>query len=982
MRTKHFIPLFIFAVFAVFIVLNINPDPVQASSKTYSWYCPDGGTLETRDGTHPTNGLPSVVLSCTSGAIFEEAPASDPETYNVYAVETTCPGGSDSPPARTIANSNEVHKYCPFNEPPTRPTITVTQTDPGDPDPEIGPADDPLREPDCDAGSGFTWIVCGIINFIIDVVEFIQNKIIIPFLEVSPLQVEDDSGETTAQFEIWRNVRTLANVLLVPIFLILIFAQAFSLNIEAYTIKKALPKLAIAAVLIQFSFYIVALMVDVTNIVGNGIGQLLTAPLRNENVGFNFGSSGTGGFVFFSGLSVAGIATVVGVTTAIAGGAFFTLIGILLAVLLVFLTLIFRQILIVALGLFAPVAFVAWILPGTDKLAKTWWNLLSRALMMYPLIVILFAAGSIVATIASTTVAGDGSSETEEALGTIIGLAAIIGPLAMIPLTFKLAGAALAGIGALLQKGRGLAMGGRDGKGGISRLRERDARRRREAKGGELFDKSGRFQPLRRFGNKAIQAGTNPFAYIRPTRKGRQTSRAQAATGMVGASNEAAKQLQEDGFTDVDALRHLVQNGGGKRSIERGAADFRRRGMFNAADQLEQFGGKYAGSVEHRAGALLLLASQGKADDEHFKSLDDFVSNSAVKSAVLAQGLTASGRAGRKEHSRVVSGLDRNGNVSMLSDKLVQENGEFTGEIAQEFRGTNVEAEIQNLILESGPQQFSQMDPKTIRAIAPVMARLAAQDEVRAYPQHRDHEDRDVAGTRENREWETTVPRERLIEQIATLTHSSAYNNPRSKRDIDAALDRFHVQMPEQTVRTPAVQPDFIPDTRVRPAGGAGGAAPGAGGGGAGPSGGQTGPATGQGVPESRVMVRDTNTGAERESPHYIDTTRLENAIKQSDKTLADRISGETIRDSEGHPVTGPVMIQNPNAGAQIVNAQGQQRIDVETHPARTVPLRQIVQEAQGRVRPGDFTQGRGTFEPPDQPPQDFGGGGDQGGGP
>lgn len=74
----------------------------------------------------------------------------------------------------------------------------------------------------CDSGTVFTWAVCGIINFALDTMDWIQKSVIEPFLTVSPLTVDNPS------FSVWKGVRTLANLLLVPIFIVIIYSAAIN----------------------------------------------------------------------------------------------------------------------------------------------------------------------------------------------------------------------------------------------------------------------------------------------------------------------------------------------------------------------------------------------------------------------------------------------------------------------------------------------------------------------------------------------------------------------------------------------------------------------------------------------------------------------------------------------------------------------------------------------------------------------------------
>ena len=52
---------------------------------------------------------------------------------------------------------------------------------------------------------------------------------------------------------------------------------------DAYHIKKIWPKLIMATILVQFSFLLSGLLVDIGNILGAGIGDLLTANLSSSS---------------------------------------------------------------------------------------------------------------------------------------------------------------------------------------------------------------------------------------------------------------------------------------------------------------------------------------------------------------------------------------------------------------------------------------------------------------------------------------------------------------------------------------------------------------------------------------------------------------------------------------------------------------------------------------------------------------------------
>src|SRR5690606_16493339 len=123
----------------------------------------------------------------------------------------------------------------------------------------------------------------------------------------------------------------------------------------------------------------------------------------------------------------------------------FILLPVLLIIIVSVLVLIFRQLLIFLLVILSPIAFVAWILPGTDKYFKAWWDLFIKALVMYPLIVAFIASGELIAKI---LVAGDESN----GLMQLIGIVALFAPYFLIPQTFKFAGSIISNVTSFVQQ--------------------------------------------------------------------------------------------------------------------------------------------------------------------------------------------------------------------------------------------------------------------------------------------------------------------------------------------------------------------------------------------------------------------------------------------------------------------------------------------------------------------------------------------------
>lgn len=275
---------------------------------------------------------------------------------------------------------------------------------------------------ECDGGN-FGWLICPVLDAIAAAVKDIEEGLIVPFLQVTPLSTSDSS------FKVWNALRSIANVIFVIIFFVIIFGNLLSMS--SYTVKKMLPRLIAAAILVQISFFLVSIAVDATNVLGVGLISLL-----NTALGFPSGSGLTGSVGTTGGLGlIAVFAGVAGAaaTAAVSGTMLLVAVSGFFAVLGVFFTLLFRQIVIIMLVVTAPLAMAAWVLPGTDKFFKTWYSGLLRILLMYPLIIMLFASSRIFnAAVSSATIPG--------AFKPIAVLIGTVMPLFLIPATFSAGG--------------------------------------------------------------------------------------------------------------------------------------------------------------------------------------------------------------------------------------------------------------------------------------------------------------------------------------------------------------------------------------------------------------------------------------------------------------------------------------------------------------------------------------------------------------
>ena len=318
----------------------------------------------------------------------------------------------------------------------------------------------------CAIPGGLGWIICPVLGFLSSITDG-------AFSIVSGLLVTDTStiatGSGNGAFDAWSTMRNFANVGFVIVFLVIIFSQISSIGITNYGVKKLLPRLIIVAILVNVSFFVCQIAVDVSNIVGGSLQQLLTnIPVYDPNNSDGLAKSLLNSATPLGDAVTATVALPVGVTvlagTALA--AYFAGLGLLIPVLLAALLsvavtlgiLIIRQVLIILLVVLSPLAFLAMLLPNTESLFKQWRKMIVGMLVVYPLIALLFGASKLASEILSTAIKADSHG--------IIAMAALFVPLLLTPVLLKNSLSAIPALGSLATKLQNRANGfaGRKGK--------------------------------------------------------------------------------------------------------------------------------------------------------------------------------------------------------------------------------------------------------------------------------------------------------------------------------------------------------------------------------------------------------------------------------------------------------------------------------------------------------------------------------------
>lgn len=340
---------------------------------------------------------------------------------------------------------------------------------------------------------GIGWILCPVINAMADMTDATFN-LVIAFMNVTPLGFATDNP----LYATWAIMRNIANVAFVLVFLIIIYSQITGAGISNYGVKKMLPRLVIAAILVNLSYFICALAVDVSNILGVSIQQALTSMAdtvggEENTIAEQWGSIATSILSLGTiGAASAVIATALASTSiwAMLAGLLPLLVSALFALIIAFLVLLARQAFIIMLIVLSPLAFVAFLLPNTENLFKKWRSLFITLLALFPMMGLVFG-GAVLAS----SIMRQGSESMDNpilAFFTYLGSVAILAiPFFVTPLLIKLSSGVLNRFAGFINNPH---------KGPIDRMR----------KGAERIGKDARNKS---YGNK-LEAGTKRQGFL------------------------------------------------------------------------------------------------------------------------------------------------------------------------------------------------------------------------------------------------------------------------------------------------------------------------------------------------------------------------------------------------------------------------------------------------------------------------------------
>lgn len=402
------------------------------------------------------------------------------------------------------------------------------------------------------------WIVCPIVNTLASMSEGARARLI-NMLTVDAKSILGDTSDGSV-YSYWSKIRDYANILFVVFFLFVIYSQITGYGLDNYGIKRMLPKLIIGVIVVNASFYICGLLVDLSNVVGSSAFNFVSTAAVGDIPAGEWSNSDSGWIN-----KIAGLALVL----TVGYFALATVISMLLFVVITAVTTIFllgvREAIIILCIVLSPLAFVAMIMPNTEGLYKKWWSAFKAALMVYPMVGLVFGASNLAARIL-----GSGLKESDIIMQSIVALL-VFAPLLIVPKLVRNAveiigiGGAIAWANKKMNKGRDR-LTDKVGKWRENKLtsqfgkhrRERAQLRNAQIRGGTYRGRGGiaNFRNWRSAANRRFNARSGDFGQKRKlggsaAALAEDNERMKAASAWIADNNMSSDRLAEiaTGFT-------------------------------------------------------------------------------------------------------------------------------------------------------------------------------------------------------------------------------------------------------------------------------------------------------------------------------------------------------------------------------------------------------------------------------------------------
>ena len=417
------------AMFATFLWFVAPSAPVSAADA--SWQN-QSIVYQSKNYVGPLTASKSSGIDIPDGSTYYSyVEDSDGNTKKAYVIYFT--SGQDPGQATTAKFKTYTLQGSKFSSPSTETSITIDENT------------DPAGGTTSCVVEGIGWIICPVTNFLASGMDWVFS-ILKTFIEVQPINTADSNN---ALYSTWNITRSFSNIAFIIAFLVIIYSQITGMGISNYGVKKLFPRLLVAAILVNLSYFICAVAVDISNILGYAIQDMF---IQIRNSLFDNGTQWSSDILSWESVtgavlagSAASLGAVLGATSILAAsggslaGAIFlllpVLVGLFLTVLVVLLILAARQALIVILIIIAPLAFVANLLPNTEKWFEKWRSLFMTMMIFFPAFSLVYGGSQLAGAIII--------QNANSILIVILGMMVQVAPLVITPFLIKFSGTVL-----------------------------------------------------------------------------------------------------------------------------------------------------------------------------------------------------------------------------------------------------------------------------------------------------------------------------------------------------------------------------------------------------------------------------------------------------------------------------------------------------------------------------------------------------------
>lgn len=562
------------------------------------------------------------------------------------------------------------------------------QLKPGEPSGSSGDGTTPKEEDQENCKIDYIgWFICPVVNTLASMSEGARARLV-KMLTVDTKSILGDTSEGSV-YSYWSKIRDYANILFVVFFLFVIYSQMTGYGLDNYGIKRMLPKLIIGVIVVNASFYICGLLVDLSNVVGSSAFNFISTAAVGGMPAGDWNDSDQG---WISSIAAGALLLTVGYF------ALATVISVLLFVVITAVTTIFllgvREAIIILCTVISPLAFAAMIMPNTEGLYKKWWNVFKAALMVFPMVGIVYGASNLAARVLGASV-----EDNDFILKSVITLL-IFAPLLVVPKLVRSAveiigiGGAIAWANKKMNKGRDR-LTDKVGKWRENKLTSQFGKHRREKaqlrnaqiRGGTYRGKGGiaNFRNWRSAANRRLNAKSGDFGQKRKLVGSmalleEDKERMKMANAWIADNNMSSDRLAEiatgftrdkdDNMVPVDlsgissyqrraAMQALAPHMTGKQAADLAiaSASFGDTSLQKeAANAIVQSGAKKAPWV---GGKQLEAIRQGTYNEQ--AAMSDYIENK-----VSGEGLANAGAEEIRKMRTFAQGAQNNGNNSYM----------------------------------------------------------------------------------------------------------------------------------------------------------------------------------------------------------------------------------------------------------------------------------------------------------------------------